>query len=107
MSMQRRQLVKGLAFGMALPPWQLVGGQTTTPLTGSQHIDYEFAPTQERMPLRYYVPTSWDGTRAPLGHTPLGAYGNPLRLPAVFGQDEVAALPGALACARADVRSLC
>lgn len=28
---------------------------------------------------------------SPLGFTPLGAYGNPLRLPAVFGQDEVAA----------------
>jgi poly(3-hydroxybutyrate) depolymerase len=28
---------------------------------------------------------------SPLGHTPLGAYGNPLRLPAVFGQDAVAA----------------
>lgn len=28
---------------------------------------------------------------SPLGHTPLGAYGNPLRLPAVFGETEVAA----------------
>jgi predicted esterase len=28
---------------------------------------------------------------SPLGHTPLGAYGNPLRLPAVFGEREVAA----------------
>lgn len=28
---------------------------------------------------------------SPLGFTPLGAYGNPLRLPAVFGQNEVAA----------------
>lgn len=28
---------------------------------------------------------------SPLGHTPLGAYGNPLRLPAVFGQPETAA----------------
>ncbi|MEY4640488.1 MAG: hypothetical protein RLZZ227_482 [Pseudomonadota bacterium] len=27
---------------------------------------------------------------SPLGHTPLGAYGNPLRLPAVFGQDAAA-----------------
>ena len=27
---------------------------------------------------------------APLGFTPLGAYGNPLRLPAVFGESEVA-----------------
>ena len=44
---------------------------------------------------------------SPLGHTPLGAYGNPLRLPAVFGQDEVAALPGTLARARADVWPLC
>lgn len=28
---------------------------------------------------------------SPLGFTPLGAYGNPLRLPAVFGQSEIAA----------------
>jgi predicted peptidase len=28
---------------------------------------------------------------SPLGFTPLGAYGNPLRLPAVFGQDAIAA----------------
>ena len=28
---------------------------------------------------------------SPLGHTPLGAYGNPLRLPAVFGEEDVAA----------------
>jgi len=28
---------------------------------------------------------------SPLGHTPLGAYGNPLRLPAVFGELDVAA----------------
>ena len=28
---------------------------------------------------------------APLGFTPLGAYGNPLRLPAVFGESEAAA----------------
>ena len=28
---------------------------------------------------------------SPLGFTPLGAYGNPLRLPAVFGESEAAA----------------
>lgn len=28
---------------------------------------------------------------SPLGFTPLGAYGNPLRLPAVYGQDAIAA----------------
>ena len=28
---------------------------------------------------------------SPLGFTPLGAYGNPLRLPAVFGESETAA----------------
>lgn len=28
---------------------------------------------------------------SPLGHTPLGAYGNPLRLPAVWGQPQAAA----------------
>ncbi|MGV3591934.1 MAG: alpha/beta hydrolase-fold protein [Gammaproteobacteria bacterium] len=97
--------------------------------TGSHHLNYTFPPTSETMPLRYYVPSSWDGTSAlpiilmlhgaganensymdmsdgllmklaeehgyivvsPLGHTPLGAYGNPLRLPAVFGEDAVAA----------------
>ncbi len=135
--MQRRHLLSRLATGLslgltlqlALTPWQSLQAQTATPPTGSQHLDYEFAPTGERMPLRYYVPTTWDGTTAlpimlmlhgaganensymdrvegqlmqlaeqhgyivvsPLGHTPLGAYGNPLRLPAVFGQDEVAA----------------
>lgn len=127
--MQRRQMVSALILGLALSPWQLLLSQPAKPPTGSQHIDYEFAPTHERMPLRYYVPTSWDGTTAlpiilmlhgaganensymdrnagqmmqlaeqhgyivvsPLGHTPLGAYGNPLRLPAVFGQDAVAA----------------
>jgi poly(3-hydroxybutyrate) depolymerase len=81
------------------------------------------------MPLRVFVPPSWDGKTAlpiilmlhgaganentyldqaeglltrlaaqhgyivvsPLGFTPLGAYGNPLRLPAVFGENAAAA----------------
>ncbi len=38
---------------------------------------------------------------SPLGFTPLGAYGNPLRLPAVFGQSEIAAAQLRRAHARA------
>jgi poly(3-hydroxybutyrate) depolymerase len=97
--------------------------------TGDQHREYTFAPTGQRLPYRFYVPTTWDGKSAlpillflhgaganestyldtaggllrelaekhgyivvsPLGFTPLGAYGNPLRLPAVFGQSATAA----------------
>ena len=33
---------------------------------------------------------------SPLGFTPMGAYGNPLRLPAVFGQSAAAASEGAV-----------
>jgi poly(3-hydroxybutyrate) depolymerase len=99
------------------------------PPTGDQHREYVFAPTGERIPYRFYVPTTWDGESAlpillflhgaganensyldmadgllrrlaeqhgyivvsPLGFRPLGAYGNPLRLPAVFGESEAAA----------------
>ncbi|MFZ9585787.1 MAG: alpha/beta fold hydrolase [Pseudohongiellaceae bacterium] len=125
--LRRRCLQLGLALAAStsLPPRAL---QAATPPTGSQHIDYLFAATGESMPLRYYVPSTWDGNQSlpivlmlhgagadensymdrsdgqlqrlaeahgyivvsPLGHTPLGAYGNPLRLPAVFGQDAVA-----------------
>ena len=126
--MQRRQLICTLALGMAIAPTLFAPLQAATPPTGSQHIDYVFAATGENMPLRYYVPTTWDGMSAlpiilmlhgagadensymdrregqlmqlaeqhgyivvsPLGHSPLGAYGNPLRLPAVFGQEAVA-----------------
>jgi poly(3-hydroxybutyrate) depolymerase len=127
--MQRRTFVGTLAF--AATAWPLMNSRTdaATPPTGSQHINYVFAPTGENMPLRYFVPSTWDGSSAlplilmlhgaganensymdmsdgllmqlaerhgyivvsPLGHTPLGAYGNPLRLPAVFGQDAIAA----------------
>lgn len=100
-----------------------------THATGSQHREYVFAPTGQRMPYRVYVPTTWNqqtslpillmlhGAGAnentymdqangllmtlaerygvivvsPIGFTPLGAYGNPLRLPAVFGQTATAA----------------
>lgn len=31
--------------------------------TGDLSLDYEFAPTGERMPYRLYVPTSYDGSR--------------------------------------------
>lgn len=127
--MQRRELIKSLAV-LSLPafcvPHPMLAADAPV---GSQHIEYFFTPTGETMPLRYYVPTSWDGSSAlpivlmlhgaganensymdmregqlmqlaeqhgyivvsPLGHTPLGAYGNPLRLPAVFGNDEIAA----------------
>ena len=127
--MQRRQLIHTLALATVTAPLLCTPLLAATPPTGSQHIDYVFAATGESMPLRYYVPTSWDGSSSlpiilmlhgagadensymdrrdgqlmqlaeqhgyivvsPLGHTPLGAYGNPLRLPAVFGQDDVAA----------------
>lgn len=99
------------------------------PPVGDQHSEYVFPPTGERLPYRFYVPTTWDGESAlpillflhgagadensyldmsdgllrrqaeehgyivvsPLGFKPLGAYGNPLRLPAVFGESEAAA----------------
>ena len=97
--------------------------------TGDQHRRYFFAPANQEMPYRTYVPTTWDGKASlpvilmlhggganentymdqadglltklaeqhgyivvsPLGLTPLGAFGNPLRLPAVFGQPDAAA----------------
>jgi poly(3-hydroxybutyrate) depolymerase len=127
--MKRRQVVLSLALSLLLAPWQIAQAQDAVPPTGSQHVEYVFAATGETMPLRYYVPTTWDGKQSlpiilmlhgaganensymdmsdgllmqlaeqhgfivvsPLGHTPLGAYGNPLRLPAVFGEDAVAA----------------
>lgn len=126
--MQRRTFITALAIASAAITTS-VPLRAATPPTGSQHIDYVFTPTGETMPLRYYVPTTWDGAASlpiilmlhgaganensymdsndgllmqlaeqhgyivvsPLGHTPLGAYGNPLRLPAVFGNDSVAA----------------
>jgi len=101
----------------------------TTAPTGDQHREYVFAATGERLPYRFYVPTTWDGKASlpillflhgaganensyldmadgllrrlaeqhgyivvsPLGFRPLGAYGNPLRLPAVFGESDAAA----------------
>lgn len=127
--MQRRAFIGTLALAATALPLASALTRAATPATGSQHIDYVFTPTGESMPLRYYVPSTWDGSRAlpiilmlhgaganensymdmregllmqlaeqhgyivvsPLGHTPLGAYGNPLRLPAVFGQDAIAA----------------
>jgi poly(3-hydroxybutyrate) depolymerase len=126
--MQRRTFIGALAL-VTMTFVASVPLHAATPETGSQHIDYVFTPTGETLPLRYYVPTTWDGTASlpiilmlhgaganensymdmsdgllmrlaeqhgyivvsPLGHTPLGAYGNPLRLPAVFGADAVAA----------------
>lgn len=127
--MQRRKLIGSLALAAAAWPLMNAGLRAAEPATGSQHIEYTFTPTGETMPLRYYVPSTWDGSSAlpimlflhgaganensymdrsdgllmqlaerhgyivvsPLGHTPLGAYGSALRLPAVFGQDAVAA----------------
>ena len=42
---------------------------------------------------------------SPLGFTPLGAYGNPLRLPAVFGESKTAAAQRAARHARAPARA--
>jgi predicted esterase len=96
---------------------------------GDQHREYVFTPTGQKLPYRFYVPTTWDGKASlpillflhgaganertyldtadglvrklaeqhgyivvsPLGFTPMGAYGNPLRLPAVFGESATAA----------------
>ena len=119
-----------LGVAVALAPGALLAQPAgTAPPTGDQHREYVFAPTGERMPYRFYVPTTWDGQTAlpimlflhgaganensyldmadgllrrlaeqhgyivvsPLGFRPLGAYGNPLRLPAVFGESEAAA----------------
>jgi len=103
--------------------------QSVQPATGDQSFEYVFPPTGETMPVRVYVPTTWDGETSlpiilflhgagsnertyldmndgqmmklaeehgyiiasPLGYRPLGAYGSPLRLPAVFGESEAAA----------------
>lgn len=131
--MKRRALIRGLAAcAAAASTLGLRAGRATAATatdTGSRHLEYFFAPTSERMPLRIYVPTTWDGRASlptllmlhgaganensyvdsndgllpqlaeqhryivvsPLGHTPLGAYGNPLRLPAVFGESAIAA----------------
>ena len=106
-----------------------VGATAQTRATGDQHRQYYFAPTGQQMPLRVFVPPTWDGKAAlpiilmlhgaganentymdqaggllpklaaqhgyivvsPMGFSPLGAYGNPLRLPAVFGENAAAA----------------
>jgi poly(3-hydroxybutyrate) depolymerase len=126
--MNRCVLTCGLAVVVALVPG--LSAQAPSPrATGDQQRQYLFAPTGQQMPLRIYVPTTWEeqaslpillmlhGAGAnertyldqadgllmrlaeqhgyivvsPLGFTPLGAYGNPLRLPAVFGQPDAAA----------------
>ena len=129
--MKRRELIGRIALCMCAAPalGLRAGHAAAAPATGSRHFEYLFAPTNERLPLRIYVPTNWDGAASlpillmlhgagadensyvdgsdgllmklaeqhgyivvsPLGHTPLGAYGNPLRLPAVFGESAVAA----------------
>jgi poly(3-hydroxybutyrate) depolymerase len=105
------------------------GLEAQTRATGDQHRQYTFAPTGQQMPLRVFVPPTWDGKSSlpiilmlhgagadentymdqadhllpklaaqhgyivvsPIGFSPLGAYGNPLRLPAVFGENAAAA----------------
>jgi poly(3-hydroxybutyrate) depolymerase len=129
--MKRRDAIRTMAVCLTAAPLlfgRRAANAAAATETGNRHIEYFFAPTGERMPLRIYVPTTWDGTAAlpimlmlhgagadensymdanngllprlaeqhgyivvsPLGHTPLGAYGNPLRLPAVFGESAVA-----------------
>jgi poly(3-hydroxybutyrate) depolymerase len=106
-----------------------VGIAAQTRATGDQRRPYHFAPTGQQMPLRVFVPPTWDGKASlpiilmlhgaganentymdqadgllpklasqhgyivvsPIGFSPLGAYGNPLRLPAVFGESAAAA----------------
>ena len=105
------------------------GATAQTRATGDQHRQYTFTPTGQQMPLRVFVPPTWDGKASlpiilmlhgaganentyldqadgqlpklaaqygyivvsPIGFSPLGAYGNPLRLPAVFGENAAAA----------------
>jgi poly(3-hydroxybutyrate) depolymerase len=121
--------VVALCIGAAVALTLTVSAQAPLRATGSQHRDYVFSPTGQRMPYRVYVPTTWDAKASlpimlmlhgaganensymdmadgqlmklaeqhnfivvsPIGFTPLGAYGNPLRLPAVFGQTATAA----------------
>jgi predicted peptidase len=116
-----------LACAMAMPA--LAQSPPATRATGDQQRQYLFAPTGQQMPLRVYVPTSWDGKASlpillflhgaganertyldmadgivrklaeqhgyivvsPLGFTAMGAFGSPLRLPAVFGESDAAA----------------
>jgi poly(3-hydroxybutyrate) depolymerase len=106
-----------------------IGPAAQTRATGDQRRQYHFAPTGQQMPLRVFVPPTWDGRTSlpiilmlhgaganentyldqaegllpklaaqhgyivvsPIGFSPLGAYGNPLRLPAVFGENAAAA----------------
>jgi poly(3-hydroxybutyrate) depolymerase len=106
-----------------------LGVAAQTRATGDQRRQYHFAPTGQPMPLRVFVPATWDGKASlpivlmlhgaganentyldqadgllpklaaqhgyivvsPIGFSPLGAYGNPLRLPAVFGESAAAA----------------
>lgn len=115
-----------LACAMAMPA--IAQSPPATRATGDQQRQYLFAPTGQQMPLRVYVPTSWDGKASlpivlflhgaganertyldmadgivrklaeqhgyivvsPLGFTAMGAFGNPLRLPAVFGESDAA-----------------
>jgi len=123
--MMPRILICTAAIVLALT----VGATAQTRATGDQHRQYYFAPTGQQMPLRVFVPPTWDGKAAlpiilmlhgaganentymdqaggllpklaaqhgyivvsPMGFSPLGAYGNPLRLPAVFGENAAAA----------------
>jgi poly(3-hydroxybutyrate) depolymerase len=119
------RVIAAAALAVALT----VGVLSQTRATGDQRRQYHFAPTGQQMPLRVFVPPTWDGRRSlpiilmlhgaganentymdqadgllprlaaqhgyivvsPIGFSPLGAYGNPLRLPAVFGENAAAA----------------
>jgi poly(3-hydroxybutyrate) depolymerase len=126
---RRALLVSALMLGCAIATQSLAQAPAATRATGDQQRQYVFTPTGQQMPLRIYVPTTWDGKASlpillflhgaganertyldmadgivrklaeqhgyivvsPLGFTAMGAYGTPLRLPAVFGESDAAA----------------
>jgi predicted peptidase len=125
---RRALLVSALLLTCILATQASAQTAPATRATGDQQRQYLFAPTGQQMPLRVYVPTTWDGKASlpillflhgaganertyldmadgivrklaeqhgyivvsPLGFTAMGAFGSPLRLPAVFGESEAA-----------------
>jgi predicted peptidase len=126
---RRALLVPTLLLACAMAAPAMAQSPPPARATGDQQRQYLFAPTGQQMPLRVYVPTSWDGKASlpillflhgaganertyldmadgivrklaeqhgyivvsPLGFTAMGAFGSPLRLPAVFGESDAAA----------------
>jgi predicted peptidase len=126
--LRRALLVSSLLLTCTLATQSFAQTAPATRATGDQQRQYLFAPTGQQMPLRVYVPTTWDGKASlpillflhgaganertyldmadgivrklaeqhgyivvsPLGFTAMGAFGSPLRLPAVFGESEAA-----------------